>query len=149
MKRINKIILISLGVLFVTYLGFYHYTDQYELGLTFNLSTGEIKTDSHTGHHLSAPWVLATKLDLRPIKVCITSASRNINCRLVQFDVLKWKELIQLEGFHYYWWYNRISFNMDQETYRGFENLMLGHAYGETTRCSCVKIIQEIGESNE
>lgn len=134
--------------LFVLYLALYHYTDQYEFGITYNLVTGEVKPDSHTGHHLTAPWVLATKIDTRPQQVCITSASRNLNCRLVQFDPTKWKELIQLEGFHYYWWYNRLSFNIGQKTYRGVPNLLLGHSYGQN-RCSCVRILQEVGDEND
>ena len=72
-------------------------------------------------------------------------SSRNINCRLVQFDTSQWKALVQYEGFHYYWWYNRISFSWSQETYRGVDNLLLGHAYG-VNRGKFVKILQEIGD---
>jgi hypothetical protein len=70
-----------------------------------------------------------------------------MNCRLVQFQTDEWREVIKFEGFRYYWFYNRFSFNSGQETYRGFKNLMLGHAYGQN-KCSCVKILQEIGEEN-
>jgi len=145
----KKYIYITIIVFLVSlfYFGFYHYTDNYEFGIRYNLFTGEIKPDPRTGHHLSYPWVLVTKIDTRPHRICIVSASKNINCRLVQFDPPKYMELIQKEGFHYYWWYNRFSFNYDQETYRGVDNLLLGHSYGNN-RCSCVKVLQEIGDKN-
>ena len=146
MKKIKITGIIAI-IIFVCYLSFYHYSDSYEFGITFNLFTGECNADKHTGHHLTLPWVLATKIDTRPQRVCITSATRNMDCRLVQFDTTQWRELIKFEGFRYYWWYNRFSFNSGQETYRGVRNLLLGHAYGES-RGSFVKIIQEVGDEN-
>jgi len=146
MKKL-KIAIIAIVAIFICYFAFYHYTDSYEFGLTYNVFTGECKSDQHTGHHLTLPWVLATKIDTRPQRVCITSATRNMDCRLVQFDTTQWKELIKFEGFRYYWWYNRFSFNYSQETYRGVRNLLLGHSYGKT-RGSFVKIIQEVGDEN-
>lgn len=131
--------------LFLCYLMFYHHTDTHQVGIRYNIITGEVSIDKTTGHHFTAPWVLVTRVDTRPRRVCIVSASRTINCRLVQFDPSKFRELIQFEGFRYYWWDNRISFNWGQKTYRGFDNLFLGHAYGNN-RCSCVKILEEIGE---
>ncbi len=141
----KKLFFIIPAVLFLFYIGFYHYTDNYEFGITYNLFSGEIKSDKHTGHHFTWPWVMETKIDTRPQRVCIVSASRNINCRLVQFDTAYYKDLVNREGFRYYWWYNRISFNLNQETYRGTRNLLLGYAYG-SNKCSCVKILQEIGD---
>jgi hypothetical protein len=37
---------------------------------------------------------------------------------------------VKTEGFYYYWWANRLSFNLgyDQE-YRGVRDLMRGYAY--------------------
>ncbi len=145
MKKWIRIVSIIAIAIFVCYLAFFHYTDSYEFGITYNLATGESKPDGHPGYHLSAPWVLVTKVDTRPQKVSIASASRNLNSKLVQFDTAQWRELIKFEGFHYYWWYNRISFNSGQETFRGFRNLLLGHSYG-ATRGKFVKIIQEIGD---
>jgi hypothetical protein len=144
-KREIKIAGIILITIFICYLAFYHYTDSYEFGITYNCFTGEIKPDKHTGHHFTTPWVLATKIDTRPQMVCIASASRNLNCRLVQFDTSQWRELIKFEGFRYYWWYNRFSFNSGQQTFRGVRNLLLGHSYGKS-RGSFVKILEEIGD---
>lgn len=147
-KRTKKVLFSITSALFLFYVFCYHYTDSYEFGITYNMFTGEIKPDKRTGHHITAPWVRATKIDTRPQRVCIASKARNMNCRLVQFDTSQWRELIKIEGFRYYWWDNRISFNSGQETYRGVRNLLLGHAYGEN-RCSCVKILQEIGDENK
>lgn len=142
-KNVKWIIIGSYLLIF--YLAFFHFTDNYQVGIRYNIFTGEVSKDEHTGFHLSAPWVLVTRVDTRPHKVCIVSATRNLNCRLVKFNPDKFKELIQYEGFHYYWWYNRFSFNSGQHTYRGLDNLLLGHAYGQN-RCSCVDIVEEVGE---
>lgn len=142
MKKIIYYILVLIGILYVTS---FHYTDTHQLGITYNLFNGEINKDDRSGFHFTLPWVLTTKIDLRPHKVCIVSATRNINCRLVQFNPDKFMELIKFEGFSYYWWYNRFSFNSGQITYRGVDNLLLGHAYG-TNKCSCVEVITEIGD---
>ena len=147
MKKLVKVTIIVTTIIFGCYLSFYHYTDSYEFCITYNILNGDLKSDEHAGHHLSLPWVLATKIDTRPQRVCITSATRNMDCRLVQFDTTQWKELIKFEGFRYYWWYNRFSFNSGQETYRGVRNLLFGHSYGKT-RGSFVKIIQEVGDEN-
>ena len=143
----KKILLGLFCSFLVVYLSCYHYTDNYEFGITYNWTSGVIIGDSHTGHHFTPPWVLETSIDIRPHKVCIASASKNMNCRLVQFDPSKYKDLIAKEGFRYYWWYNRFSFNWSQDTYRGVDNLLLGHAYG-VNRCDCVVVLQEIGDGN-
>jgi len=129
---------------FLFYLTSFHYTESYQVGISYNLFSGEIKKDDRTGYHITYPWVLVTRIDCRPIKVCIASATRNMNCRLVKFNPEKYMELMKFEGFSYYWWYNRFSFNSGQDTYRGFNNLLLGHSYGDN-RCSCVEIIKEVG----
>lgn len=144
----RKIILSCVLFILLVYISCYHYTSVHEFGITFNFTSGVIKPDDHTGHHFTPPWVLAAKIDTRPVKVCIASATRNLDCRLVQFDPSKYKELIRYEGFHYYWWYNRFSFNSGQHTYRGVDNLLLGHAYGQY-RCSCVEIIQTVGDDQQ
>ena len=143
-----KIIGIVVGIIFIFYLSCYHYTGAHEFGLTYNLFTGEIASDGHSGHHLSWPWVQAAKIDTRPIRVCIASASRNINGRLVQFVPSEYQELVRVEGFHYYALYNWFSFNSGQETFRGTANLLLGHAYG-VNKVSFVKVLQELGDETQ
>ena len=154
MRRLFKIIsqfkktFYTIGVIFLLYFSCYHYTDNNEFGITYNLFSGKVLPDSHTGHHFTAPWVLETSIDTRPHRVCIASASRNLNCRLVQFEPSQYMELISREGFRYYWWYNRFSFNSGQETYRGVDNLLLGHSYG-SNHCPCVTVLQEVGDETK
>jgi hypothetical protein len=145
MRKVKIIIAIIVGCISLFYFFCFHYTENYEFGITYNIFSGKLDSDKHTGYHITLPWVQETTIDARPMKVCIVSASRNMNCRLIQFDTTKYRELIQREGFHYFWWYNRFSFNSGQETYRGVSNLLLGYSYG-SNRYPCVKILQEVGD---
>lgn len=115
---------------FLFYLMCFHYTEPTEFGIRWNPVTGSITTDEAQGMHLTAPWVMVSKLPTTPIRVCVTSASRSVNCRLVRFVPSQYKTLIAAEGFRYYWWDNRISFNMGySEEYRGFKDLLRGYTY--------------------
>ena len=143
-KKYQKIFYLSI-ILFLSYCTFYYHSYSWEFVITRNIISGETKPEVRSGHHFTLPWVLASKIDTRPHKVCIASASRNMNCRLVQFDTSQWKNLLEYEGFYYYWWYNRISFSLSQDNYRGVDNLLLGHAYGKT-RGSFVKILEDFGD---
>lgn len=146
-KKLKQVV-ICLMVILGYYLLFFYYSAQHHLVITKNLITGTVSRDSANGFHFfSPPWVLVSKIDTRPHTVCIASASRNLNCKSVRILPDKWEALVLREGFHYYWWYNRISFNWDQKTYRGVSNLLLGHAYG-TARCDCVEILEEVGDDH-
>lgn len=127
------------------YLMFVNVVKTHEVILGRNYFTGHTFIDSVTGIKLNAPWVFVNNIDTRPHRVCVTSASRNFNCKLVSFDKSGWEEFIDLEGFYYFWWANRISFNMghDQE-YRGINNLLRGYSFDETPR-NFIKIHKESG----
>lgn len=113
------------------YLLFVHFTDQYQVAITRNLFTGELQCDTRGGFHLTAPWVQAVRVDTRPMRVCITSASRAYNCKLVQFEPNAYQQFIGVQGFQYYWWANRVSFNFGyNEEYRGMKDILRGYAYG-------------------
>lgn len=66
-KNVKWIIIGSYLLIF--YLAFFHFTDNYQVGIRYNIFTGEVSKDEHTGFHLSAPWVLVTRVDTRPHKV--------------------------------------------------------------------------------
>jgi hypothetical protein len=69
-------------------------------------------------------------VDTRPVRVCITSTSRSFDCRLVQFQPSEYREFVATQGFYYYWWSNRISFNAGyDEEYRGMKDVLRGYAY--------------------
>ncbi|KKT42441.1 MAG: hypothetical protein UW28_C0002G0034, partial [Parcubacteria group bacterium GW2011_GWA2_44_13] len=51
--------------------------------------------------------------------------------KLVQFEPKYFKEFVAVQGFHYYWLSNRISFNLGySDEYRGMKDLLRGYAYG-------------------
>ncbi len=47
-----------------------------------------------------------------------------------RFNPDEYKAFVAVQGFHYYWWANRFSFNSGyDEEYRGMKDLMRGYAY--------------------
>lgn len=129
----KKILLTSMASVVTALILFYlvclHYTELAHLGIMRNWATGEMRADT-PGWNFSAPWVEVAKIDLRPMRVCVNSAGKGFNCTLVQFDPTAWQEFVATEGFRYWWWANRISFNGGYaEEYRGMRDLLRGYAY--------------------
>ena len=121
--------IVILGLL-LSYLGFVHYTETGKAAIMRNVFTGELRLD-HPGWNLSPPWVEAAHIQLQPQRICITTAGRGYSCKLVRFNAEYFREFVQVEGFHYYWWANRFSFNSGyEEEYRGFRDYLRGHGYG-------------------
>ena len=139
-------ILLTILSLLMSYFMFFNYVDVHESTISYNVITGETKVDTLTGANFTYPWVLVNQIDTRPRRICVTTSSRNFNCMLVSFDPKGYKEFVEVEGFYYFWWANRISYNMghDQE-YRGMDNLILGYSFDNTKR-SFIKIHQDLGK---
>lgn len=113
----------------IFYLSCYHYTPIGHVGLMRNAVNGKVELD-HPGVNFSPPWVLVAKLPTTSMRVCISTASRAYNCKLAQFEPQAYQEFIGTEGFRYYWWDNRLSFNMGYEDeYRGAKDLIRGYAF--------------------
>ncbi len=129
-----KKLVVATGICFVLglfYLAFVNYTEAYEVGITRNIVTGEVTLQDRGGFHFTTLWVQVSRTDIRPVRVCITSATRAFNCKLVQFEHSAYKEFVAVQGFQYYWLANRISFNFGYaEEYRGMKDLLRGYAYG-------------------
>ena len=107
-----------------------HYLDYQEVGITNNLITGEIGLLEEAGYNILPPWVLMSRVDTKPTRVCLTSASRAVNCKLVKFEAGEYKKFIHVEGFHLYWWYNRLSVNFGyDDEYRGMKDVLRGYAF--------------------
>jgi len=133
--------LLAIGCFF--YISCVHYTEAYQAGITWNRITGELRLDTHAGIHITPPWVIASKVDTRPIRVCVTSAGQGFNCKLVQFEVGAWREFVAVQGFHYWWLANRISINMGySDEYRGMKDLLRGYAYS-TKQYSFIRTLRE------
>lgn len=110
-----------------------NYCDTHHVGLAYNRFSGESFVQG-PGIHFTAPWTSVSRIDIRPQRLCVESAARSSKCLLVQFKKDAFRDLISAEGFRYYWWDNRFSYNSGhKEEYRGFRDLMLGYAYTNAT----------------
>lgn len=132
LRKIARVAGLSLVVFLAPYLAFVHHTDRHQAALMFDHFSGELSLDSVPGFTFSSPWVQVSRLDTRPKRVCITTTARAFNCKLVQFQPKYYREFAATQGFYYYWWANRISFNFGYDTYRGLRDILRGYAFGES-----------------
>ena len=145
MKRIIAIIA-GLGATLFLYLAFVHYQEPNESALVWNRIRGTFRLEKVAGFHFSPPWVGAAIIDLRPMRVCVTSSSRSFNCKLVEFNPDAYKEFVALEGTRYYWLSNRISFNSGyDEEYRGMRDVLRGYTYS-IKKYSFVRVVRDYEE---
>jgi hypothetical protein len=136
---------IGVGILFLViasvYFPFMHHSEPTQLGIMRNPFTGEVKRDT-PGWNFSVPWVRVAKLPTTPIRVCVTTTGRGFSCKLVQFVPEEYEVFVQTEGFRYYWWANRISYNQGyNEEYRGMKDILRGYAYS-AKRYPFIKILR-------
>lgn len=125
-----KIIGLSLFFLLFFWLFFIHYNQIHHVSVSRNLFTGELILDESKGIKFSAPWVQVIKFDTRPFKVCIDCSCSNINCKLIAFNSVGWEDFLNREGFKYFWFKNRISFNSGNKMeYRGIRHVLRGYAF--------------------
>lgn len=130
LKRGTKVWLVCLIPLLL-YLAFVDYLEPTQAGIARNTVTGEMWLQDMAGWHLSAPWTRVARVDTRPMRVGVMSAGHGYSAKLVRFVPQHWQEFVATEGFHYYWWFNRFSFNAGyDEEYRGMKDIMRGYAYG-------------------
>lgn len=141
-KWVKRVLLCLLLLVVIRY-SFLNHTEPTEIGIARNMITGEVWAQKTGGWHLNFPWVLVPIIDARPMRVSVQSAGHGYSAKLVQFDPDHWQEFVQVEGFRYYWWANRISFNFGyKEEYRGVKDILRGHAYG-AKKYRFIKILEE------
>jgi hypothetical protein len=117
-------------LILIGYCALLNYTEPTQAGIARNYITGDVWLQETGGWHITAPWVVVVKIDTRPIRVEVSSAGRGYNAKLVQFNVRGWREFVATEGFWYYWWANRLSFNFGyHEEHRGMKDILRGYAY--------------------
>lgn len=117
------IVIVLLFVLVVNHIEFH------KIGIARNLATGTMWVQ-YSGWHVTWPWVIVSEIDTRPVRVSVQSSGRGFDSRLVRFVPEQWKKFVDTEGFRYYWWSNRISFNMGhREEHRGMRDVLRGYAY--------------------
>lgn len=146
--RAYRIAAAAVAALLLFYLAFVHYTDTYHVALVWDPFAGRVVLDDVAGFNLTPPWVRVARIDVRPQRVCVTSSSRSYNCKLVEFVPKEYGKFVETEGFRYYWFSNRISFNMGYpEEYRGVRDILRGYAYG-SNQYPFIKIIREYESSH-
>lgn len=108
-----------------------NYLENTEVGLTWDPLTGEKSIQQRAGWHLTPPWVFETTIVTNPERLCLTSSAHAaVNCRLVQFVPSEYRSLLEVEGFGWYWWSNRFSFNLGyREEYRGVSDVLRGYTF--------------------
>jgi len=125
-----KISFLIVAALAFLYFPFVNYTEPTDLGIVRNIFTGDMWAQEDGGWHLTPFWVRVSTIDTRPMRVAVTSTGHGYNAKLVQFNKSAWREFVAVEGFRYYWWANRLSFNSGyDEEYRGLKDIMRGYAY--------------------
>ncbi|HBI34448.1 MAG TPA: hypothetical protein DEA43_01125 [Candidatus Moranbacteria bacterium] len=146
-KHRLRIPVIISSVIFIValffYLCFLNYNEPTEIGIARNVFSGEAWSQEGGGWHRTAPWVFVSKIDTRPMKVGVTTSGHGFSAKLVQFNTREWQEFIMTEGFRYWWWDNRISFNFGySEEYRGMKDILRGYAYS-VKRYPFITILEE------
>ncbi len=142
-SRRLKICSLLVLILLLLYSGFVNFTDRQHVGIAYNLISGDLYLQDHGGFWLTSPWTFVSRVDIRPVRVCMTSAGRGYNCKLVQFEPKAYQKFVETEGFRYYWWANRFSFNYGYtEEYRGMKDILRGYAFS-TYKYSFLTVLQE------
>ncbi|MFA7218953.1 MAG: hypothetical protein WC119_00310 [Synergistaceae bacterium] len=103
-----------------------------EAGIGINWFNGNLQLLDRSGWHVTPPWVWVCKIETTPMRVSVSTASRGYSSKLIQFNKEFYKEFVETEGWYFYWWYNRLSFNIGydrNEEYRGFRDIMRAYAY--------------------
>ncbi|MCK9155365.1 MAG: hypothetical protein M0P12_04530 [Paludibacteraceae bacterium] len=125
------------------YMQCFNYLRSYEVGLAKNLVTKNVWLQDGKGFHFTNPFVFVARLDTRPTRVGVHSSSKTANQKLVQFQPEHWESFVKIEGWRYYWWDNRLSFNIGYpDEYRGWRDVCRGYAYS-TKKYPFFKIIEE------
>ena len=146
MRTLLRFGIAGIAGLAVCYAAFVNHNEAYEVGIAWNFASGDLWLQEG-GYHVTTPWTLVARLDTRPQRVCITSASPvAFNCKLVQFEARQWRSFVQTEGWRYYWLANRFSLNFGyREEYRGFRDILRGYAFS-ARRYPFIGVLEEFQE---
>lgn len=102
-----------------------------EVGIERNILSGEMSLQT-AGWHFTSPFSRVARIDIRPMRVSITTSGHGYSSKLVRFNTDEWELFVKTEGFRYYWWDNRLSFNSGYaEEYRGLRDIIRGYAYSD------------------
>ena len=149
MKGYQKLIGLGFTAIVLLYVSFIYRLEPHQVGLEWNWASGQLRVEHLPGYHFNKPWVWVARIDTRPTRVCVTSnAHAAVNCKLVAFNSQYYNEFLAVEGWWYYWWANRISFNSGyNEEYRGMRDILRGYAFS-SQQYPFVTILSEFEGSN-
>lgn len=120
-----------------------NYLDFHQVGIARNVVNGEMWLQDKGGWYVTPPWVFVSRIDTRPIRVVVSSSGRGYSAKLVQFQSEFYRDFVAVEGFRYYWWANRLSFNWGyDEEHRGMRDILRGYAYC-SKRYPFIKVLEE------
>lgn len=126
----NKYLILSLIGVLLIWLLFFNWTGYHQISVRRNIITGNLSVDSTAGPSISWPWVQVVNIETRPRKLCVDCNCKTLNCKLVQINKGKILNLIDREGFKYFWLQNRLSFNISSDhEYRGLDYTLRGYAF--------------------
>jgi len=136
-----------IAVLLMMYLFLFNFTNVNQVGLCKNIVSKNVYAQETAGFHLTPPWVFVIRVDTKPIRVSVMSSGRVANAKLVQFNPKYWNDFVKTEGWRYYWWSNRISFNLGyKEEFRGMKDVMRGYAYS-AKKYPFITVLEEFVEN--
>ncbi len=139
----KKVLGLVLLLPFLFYVACMNYLDFHQVGIARNVLTGDLWLQSKGGWYVTPPWVFVARVDTRPVRVVVSSAGLGYSAKLVQFRPEYYRDFVMTEGFRYYWWANRFSFNWGyDEEHRGMPDILRGYAYS-SRQYPFVTVLQE------
>jgi len=137
------VVLVLLGIGIVRG-GFFTEVANYSVGYSFDLRTGKIARVGRTGLIYHTPYLVEIhEVDMRPQKVCISTNSRILNCKLVQFNPDGLELFLGWHGRKDYMGPDLLG-NVDN-TPGSFNNIMMSYAMdGTGTKYPFLTILQEL-----
>jgi len=145
-KKTSVISVCMILSVILAYCLFCNFLTYHEVGLARNFVTKNTWIQKDPGFHFTNPFVMVQRIDTRPVRVSVHSSSKCVSSMLVQFVPEEWEIFVKTEGWRYYWWSNRFSFNCSYpEEYRGWRDVMRGYAYS-TKKYPFIKILDEYKE---
>lgn len=125
----RKLLIIISAVIFISWLLLFNHIEPGEIGIGYNAINAQLFILT-TGYHITNPWSLISIISIKPMRVSVQSGGKGYSAKLVQFNSKGWKDFVIREGFRYYWWSNRLSYNISHiEEHRGMEDILRGYAY--------------------
>ena len=144
--KIVRILIRVFLAIFFFWLFFLNYVEPTEMGIARNVLSGKTWIQDGNGLNFTPPWVYVPVINTKPVRVEINSAGHGFSAKLVQFNKNYWEEFVYTEGVRYYWWSNRISFNLGyDEEHRGMRDILRGYAYSPKNY-NFITIVEEYEE---